>query len=393
MFTSTNNTTLCKRRRKKSNQSAHYKHILSTTLVILCTIIQLVSSSKSLYQTLGVPRNASASDIKKAYRKLALKHHPDKVAPEDRTKAEHEFKEIAKAYEWLSDEKKRGLYDRYGEKSLDGNFQPGFADMGGGAGGHWGGHGSHGGGGKTFHFGGPGGGSSGFGGFPGMFGGMGGAPPPGSGSSPEFSSIDLNEIIRQMMGGVPSNQGAPGGMGAEQFFGRQQQGRGSSSYYPNYGQQQQQNRHHPSKEYTRPVHCTLEELSRGVTKKLKVSYPLIGEKIYTIHVRAGWKSGTKIKFPASKSELGEYPPITFVVQERKHPYLTRDGNDLHWKCMLTKSQAEKGAKLRLPLPDGSVLEVTSKAGTKSGQKMTVNGRGMCGKSEKGNVVIEFVVRD
>lgn len=358
---------------------------LLSVLVFLCTTIQLVSSSKSLYQTLGVPRNASASDIKKAYRKLALKHHPDKVAPEDRSKAEHEFKEIAKAYEWLSDEKKRGLYDRYGEKSLEGNFQPGFADMGGGTGGHWGGNGSNSGGSKTFHFGGPGG-SSGFGGFPGMFGGMGGAP--SGGSSPEFSSVDLNEIIRQMMGGVPLN-GPSGGMGGEQFFGRQQS-RDSSSY-PNYSQQQ--HRHHPSKEYTRPVHCTLEELSRGVTKKLKVSYPLIREKIYTIHIRAGWKSGTKIKFPASKSEMGEYPPITFVVQERKHPYLKREGNDLHWKCKLTKSQAEKGARLRLPLPDGSVLEIASEAGTKSGQKMTVNGRGMHGKNEKGNVVIEFVVKD
>jgi DnaJ family protein B protein 4 len=376
-----------KRSRECKQRIPHKTNHLSAIIFLLSTIIQLVTSSRSLYQTLGVPRNASSSDIKKAYRKLALKHHPDKVPPENRAKAEHEFKEIAKAYEWLSDEKKRGLYDRYGERSLEGGFQPSF-DMGGGSsGGHWGSATGQSGGTKTFHFGGPDG-SSGFGGFPGMFGGMGGAHP-GGGASPEFSSIDLNEIIRQMMGGVPMT-GASSSMGGEQFFGNHRSG-DSSSYYPNYGQQQQ--RQYSSKEYTRPVHCTLEELSRGCTKKLKVSYPLIGEKIYTVHIRAGWKSGTKIKFPASKSEMGDYPPITFVVQEKKHPYLTRDGNDLHWKCKLTKSQASKGAKLRLPLPDGSVLEVNSKAGIKSGEKMTVKYRGMQGKNERGDVVIEFLIRD
>ena len=378
-FDEISNTT--NRRIRRSYKWRRRRTRLALLFLVLLSVLQLVTPTKSLYQTLGVPRNASASDIKKAYRKLALKHHPDKVPPENRAKAEHEFKEIAKAYEWLSDEKKRGLYDRYGEKSLEGGFQPGF-DMGGG-GGHWGNPSGSGTGTRTqtFHFGGPGGGS-GFGGFPGMFGGMGGAP--GSGTSSEFSSMDLNDIIRQMMGGFPM-KGASNPMGGEQFYGRQH-GRDSSSF-PGYDQQQQ--RQHPSKEYTRPVHCTLEELTRGATKKLKVSYPLMGEKIYTVHIRAGWKSGTKIKFSASD----QYPPITFVVQEKKHPYLTRQGNDLHWKCKLTRSQSAKGAKLRLPLPDGSVLEVHSAAGLKSGERMTVKGRGMHGKTERGDVVIEFSIQD
>ena len=365
-----------RRRRIHINEIMHTRTPLRKILILLSTVIHLTSCSKSLYQTLGVPRTASPSDIKKAYRKLALKHHPDKVPPENRDKAEHEFKEVAKAYEWLSDDKKRALYDRYGDKSLEGGFQPGF-DMGGGNSG--GSNRSSGGGGtQTFHFGGPGGGS-GFGGFPGMFGGT-----AGHGSSSEFSNIDLNDIIRQMMGGVPMN--GANSMGGEPFYGRQH-GRDSSSFYPNFQQHQQRQR--PSKEYTRPIHCSLEELSRGATKKLKVSYPLIGEKIYTVHIRAGWKPGTKIKFPAS----AEYPPITFIVNEKMHPYLTRDGNDLHWKCKLTKSQAEKGAKLRLPLPDGSTLEINSKPGTNSRETMTVNGRGMQGKSERGDVVIEFLIRD
>lgn len=367
-----------RRRRIHINETVPTRTPLCTIIILLSTVIHLASSSKSLYQTLGIPRTASPSDIKKAYRKLALKHHPDKVPPENRDKAEHEFKEVAKAYEWLSDDKKRALYDRYGEKSLEGGFQPGF-DMGGGnSGGH---NRSSGGGTQTFHFGGPGGGS-GFGGFPGMFGGT----TPDHGSSSEFSNIDLNDIIRQMMGGVPMNMNGANSMGGEQFYGRQH-GKDSSSFYPNFQQHQQRQR--PAKEYTRPIYCSLEELSRGATKKLKVSYPLIGEKIYTVYIRAGWKSGTKIKFRAS----AEYPPITFIVHQKIHPYLKRDGNDLHWKCKLTKSQAEKGAKLRLPLPDGSILEISSKPGTNSGETMTVKSRGMQGKSERGDVVIEFLVRD
>jgi DnaJ family protein A protein 2 len=79
--------------------------------------ILLLISIITLYQTLNIPKTATQSEIKKAYRKAALQHHPDKVPKEERSKAEHKFKEISKAYEWLSDEKKRKLYDCYGGKS------------------------------------------------------------------------------------------------------------------------------------------------------------------------------------------------------------------------------------------------------------------------------------
>ena len=89
---------------------------LSSSLLLLLLLTSLSSSAAttSLYQTLSIPKTATQSEIKKAYRKAALQHHPDKVPKEQRTKAEHKFKEISKAYEWLSDEKKRELYDRYG---------------------------------------------------------------------------------------------------------------------------------------------------------------------------------------------------------------------------------------------------------------------------------------
>lgn len=79
------------------------------------------------YEVLGVQRHASAEDIKKAYRKLALKWHPDKN-PENKEEAERKFKQVAEAYEVLSDAKKRDIYDRYGKEGLNG---------GGGGGSHF----------------------------------------------------------------------------------------------------------------------------------------------------------------------------------------------------------------------------------------------------------------
>ncbi|XP_036276867.1 dnaJ homolog subfamily B member 3 [Pipistrellus kuhlii] len=70
------------------------------------------------YEVLGVPRQASSDAIKKAYRKLALRWHPDKN-PENKEEAERRFKQVAQAYEVLSDSKKRDVYDRYGEAGVE----------------------------------------------------------------------------------------------------------------------------------------------------------------------------------------------------------------------------------------------------------------------------------
>ncbi|MEM9378595.1 MAG: J domain-containing protein [Planctomycetota bacterium] len=81
------------------------------------------------YEVLGVAREASADDVKKAYRKLALKWHPDQHADGDRAEAERRFKSISEAYEVLSDPEKRARYDRFGENWEHGQeFQPGFGE-------------------------------------------------------------------------------------------------------------------------------------------------------------------------------------------------------------------------------------------------------------------------
>src|SRR5215470_15314430 len=76
----------------------------------------------NLYDTLGVKRDASVEDIRKAYRKLAKKHHPD-VNPGNKA-AEDKFKAVSAAYEVLSDAKRRAEYDEFGDAALQGGFDP-----------------------------------------------------------------------------------------------------------------------------------------------------------------------------------------------------------------------------------------------------------------------------
>ena len=87
----------------------------------------MAENKRDYYEVLGVSKDASADDIKKAYRKSAMKYHPDRN-PGDK-EAEEKFKEVGEAYEVLSDEQKRARYDQYGFAGVDPNF-----GAGGGAG-------------------------------------------------------------------------------------------------------------------------------------------------------------------------------------------------------------------------------------------------------------------
>ncbi|PIQ88330.1 MAG: molecular chaperone DnaJ [Candidatus Omnitrophica bacterium CG11_big_fil_rev_8_21_14_0_20_42_13] len=78
-----------------------------------------MSAKRDYYEILGINKTANADEIKKAYRKLALRYHPDRVASEKKKEAEEEFKEVSEAYAVLSDEKKRALYDQYGHAGID----------------------------------------------------------------------------------------------------------------------------------------------------------------------------------------------------------------------------------------------------------------------------------
>jgi molecular chaperone DnaJ len=78
-----------------------------------------MSSKRDYYEILGLKKNATNEDIKKAYREMALRHHPDRVPQEKKKEAEDRFKEISEAYAVLSDPQKRALYDQYGHSGID----------------------------------------------------------------------------------------------------------------------------------------------------------------------------------------------------------------------------------------------------------------------------------
>ena len=92
-----------------------------------------MATKRDYYETLGVPKNASEEEIKKAYRKLAMKHHPDRNQGDDAKTAEAKFKEAKEAYEMLSDGQKRAAYDQYGHAGVDPNMRggPGGEGFGG----------------------------------------------------------------------------------------------------------------------------------------------------------------------------------------------------------------------------------------------------------------------
>lgn len=81
-----------------------------------------MTTKRDYYEILGVPKGASADDIKKAYRNLALKYHPDRVTPDKKKEAEERFKDISESYAVLSDPQKRSQYDQFGHAGIDSKY-------------------------------------------------------------------------------------------------------------------------------------------------------------------------------------------------------------------------------------------------------------------------------
>lgn len=366
---------------------------------------------KDYYNILGVSKDADENEIKKAYRKLALKYHPDKNSAAD---AKKKFHDISEAYEVLSDKNKRAVFDQFGEEGLKGGA--GAAPGGGGAGGAGGFPGGFsgfpGGGGTTFSFsssGGPGGmGGGGFRPsdaediFKQFFSSFGGA---GAGG---FGAHDDN------MGGFGGSSRMPGGMGGMHGMGGMggMPGMSGMGGMPGMGartrpqQQQQQQQSPPEKPsaLVRPLAVSLEDLAKGVTKRLKVTRKVRDgsarstDKILTVDIKPGWKAGTKIRFPNEGDEFpnGTTQDIEFVLEEKPHPTFTRRGDDLVAELELSLLEALSGFSKSVKTLDGRQLPVSSSSRViQPGQEERYPGEGMPiskKPGQKGDLIVKYVVK-
>lgn len=289
---------------------------------------------KDYYEILGVSRSATEEEIKKAYKKLAVKYHPDKN-PDHKEESERKFREVSEAYEVLSDASKREIYDKFGEEGL----KQGVPD-----------------------------GSGGF-----------------SGGGYHFS--DPNDIFSRIFGNVFGGGGfggMRGGMGEDSFM----DDGGASSFFSFGGAPGgRRRRSRRGDDMEVPIPLSLEELYRGTVKKFQIKHQiLVGDgtstteemKTLTVEVKSGWKGGTKIRFEKEGDQAPGIVPgdIVFVVQEKPHSRFQREGNDLIQRVNVPLVAALTGLEVPVETLDGREMMVAVSEIVYPGYTKTIRGEGM-----------------
>jgi len=314
---------------------------------------------KDYYAILGIGRDADPDAIKKAYRKAALKWHPDKNQ-ERLAEAEEKFKDIAEAYDVLGDPEKKKIYDQFGEEGLKGGAPPGGSD-------------------------GPAGG-----GMPGGF-------------AYQFHG-DPNDIFARFfkdsfersnsfgespfdgMGGLFGGMGMGGGLGG---FGGMMGGQGGG-------------KGGGMRPAVFELACSLEELFNGTTKKMKVkrsssTLQRDAQAVLEVEVKPGWKAGTKITFAGEGDEIGNTgtaQDVVFVIREKKHATFTREGSNLLHRARIPLVDALTGFKIDVPSLDNRVLRVSVRDVVTPSYTKIVRGEGMPSSKApgtKGDLIITFDV--
>ena len=293
--------------------------------------------SKDFYKVLGVSKDASDDDIKKAYRKLARKYHPDVNKTKE---AEEKFKDISEAYDVLSKKEDRQKYDAIRQFGMGGAR---FA-----------------------------GGSGGFdaSGFSDVFGSMFGQGAGGNGSRIRFSTSgggpnNINDIFSMFGGGA----GGPGAGSAYERYGAD-----------DYEQPQPEN----GEDRNSKISLTLRQAVKGATVSLSVD----GKK-FKAHVPAGVKDGQKIKL-AGKGKLGinggKAGDLYLHVTVKPDATFSMRGHDIVMDLPVTVGQAVAGGKVEAKDIDGNPVTFKVPAGSSSGAEVKLTGLGVQRSNQPGDLI-------
>ncbi len=319
-------------------------------------------AKRDYYEVLGVAKNASEDDIKKAYRKLAMKHHPDRNQGDSAKQAEESFKEVKEAYEMLSDGQKRAAYDQYGHAGVDPN-------MGG------------------FR---PGGGGEGFGGFAEAFGDIfgdifnggqrrGGGQQVYRGSDLSYAmEISLEEAAhgKETQIRIPSwdtcetchGTGAKPGTSPKTCSSCN--GSGTVHLRQGFFSIQQTCPHCHGSGKVIPEPCTTCH-GQGRIKR---------NKTLEVKIPAGINEGMRIR-SAGNGEPGTNggPPGDLYIEIRikQHEVFERDGDDLHCTVPVPMTTAALGGQIQVPTLGGSA-EIDLPEGTQHGKTFRLRGKGIKG---------------
>ena len=348
-----------------------------------------MASKRDYYEVLGVAKGASADEIKKAYRKLAVKYHPDKN-PGDK-EAEEKFKEAAEAYAVLSDNDKRAKYDQFGHAGVDGaapDFSGGFGDLNDILN-------------DLF-----GGGFSGFGGGFGGFGGFGGGR---SGQRQQQRvyrgrdirvrvKLSLEEIAKGVEKEISIEKSVPcpdcGGRGARNASDVKTcpacNGTGQVQRVVNsiFGQ---------TVTYSTCQQCGGEgKIISNPCRTCGGSGLVRKRETIKVKIPAGVEAGMQLTIQgeghAAKNN-GINGDLLVVIEEQEHPNLKREGNNLYYTKIISMPDAILGADVEIPCLDGS-YKVKVEPGTQSGTVVRLRGKGLPtvnGYGGTGDLYVKFAV--
>lgn len=319
---------------------------------------------RDYYEVLGVPKNASKEEIKKAYRKQALKYHPDKNP--GNKEAEEKFKEAAEAYEVLSSDEKKARYDRYGH-----------AGMGGAGNGYTGG-------GMTMEdifasfgdiFG------DAFGGFGGFSGGRRGGKRVNKGSNLRVKvKLNLAEILNGAEKKIKVNKYIPcntcDGSGAAD-----QNSITTCSTCKGSGHVTRVTNTFLGQMQTSSVCPSCGGEGRAISRKCTSCYGegiIQGEEVIKINIPAGVGKGMQMTVSGKGNAPrrgGVNGDLLVVIDEEDHPDLMREGNDLIYNLFISIPDAILGTAVEVPTVDGTA-KIRIEPGTQPGKILRLRGKGL-----------------